>query len=100
MMLSRLARVQTFANTASHLKSRAFRRGVGIVFIGYPWSISQEKPGKGNTNMWGQRRLMNRVATTFENADIAAFAVSEDGTSRVCTYHNEEVQRKPRGLVR
>jgi hypothetical protein len=28
-----------------------------------------------------------------------AFAVSEDGTSKVCAYHNVEVWRKPRGLV-
>jgi putative transposase len=43
---------------------------------------------------------MLRLATTLENAGIAAFAVSEDGTSRECAYHSVEVQRKPRGLVR
>jgi putative transposase len=69
------------------------------VFIGYPWDISQEKPGKGNTNMWSQRKLMLRLATTLENAGIPVFAVSEDGTSRKCAYHKVEVQRKPRGLV-
>jgi transposase len=42
---------------------------------------------------------MLRLATTLENAGIAAFAVSEDGTSRECAYHRVEVQRKPRGLV-
>ncbi|MCC6003372.1 MAG: transposase [Thermofilum sp.] len=92
-------RDQAFANTASHLKRFACVRNVGIVFIGYPWYISQEKPGKGNTNMWGQRKLLLRLATTLENAGIPAFAVSEDGTSRKCAYHNVEVQRKPRGLV-
>ena len=93
-------RDQTFANTASHLKRFARERNVGIVFIGYPWYISQEKPGKGNTNMWGQRRLMLRLATTLESAGIPAFAVSEDNTSRKCAYHKVEVQRGPRGLVR
>jgi putative transposase len=92
-------RDQTFANTASHVRGEAVKRNIGIVFIGYPWGISQEKPGKGNTNMWGQRRLMLRLATTLENAGIPAFAVSEDGTSRRCAYHNVEAQRKPRGLV-
>ena len=95
----RRRRDQTFANTASHLENEAVRRDVGVVFIGYPWNISQDKPGKGNTNMWGQRRLMLRLATTLENAGIPAFAVSEDGTSRECAYHKVEVQRKPRGLV-
>ena len=92
-------RNQTFANTASHLKSEALKRDIGIVFIGYPWDISQEKPGKGNMNMWSQRRLMLRLATTLENAGIPVFAVSEDGTSKECAYHGCEVLRKPRGLV-
>jgi putative transposase len=92
-------RDQAFANTAAHLKSEAVKRNVGIVFIGYPWGISQEKPGKGNTNMWSQRKLMMRLATTLENAGIPAFAVSEDGTSRRCAYHGCGVKRNPRGLV-
>jgi len=92
-------RDQAHTNVAAHLKSEALRRDIGIVLIGYPWGISQEKPGKGNTNMWGQRRQLQRLAITFENAGIPVFAVSEDGTSRECAYHNVEVQRKPRGLV-
>jgi putative transposase len=92
-------RDQTFANTASHVRGEAVRRNVGIVFIGYPWYISHEKPGKGNTNMWGQLQLMLRLATTLENAGIPAFAVSEDGTSKICAYHRVEARRGPRGLV-
>ncbi|MCC6003383.1 MAG: transposase, partial [Thermofilum sp.] len=92
-------RDQAFANTAAHLRREALKRNVGIVFIGYPWGISQEKPGKGNVNMWGQRKLLLRLATTFENAGIPAFAVSEDSTSKTCAYHKVEVQRGPRGLV-
>ncbi|MCC6004361.1 MAG: transposase [Thermofilum sp.] len=95
----RRRRDQTFDNVASHVRGEAVKRNIGIVFIGYPWYISQEKPGKGNVNMWGQRKLMLRLATTFENAGIPAFAVSEDGTSRKCAYHGCEVLRKPRGLV-
>jgi putative transposase len=92
-------RDQTFANTAAHLKNEALRRDIGIVFIGYPWNISQDKPGKGNTNAWSQRKQLMRLATTLENAGIAVFAVSEDGTSRECAYHGCEVVRSPRGLV-
>jgi putative transposase len=43
---------------------------------------------------------MLRLATTLENHGIAAFAVSEDGTSRTCAWHGCEVKRSPRGLVR
>ena len=95
----RRRRDQTFANTAAHVKRFACKRNVGIVFIGYPWGISQEKPGKGNTNMWGQRKLLLRLATTLENAGIPVFAVSEDGTSKECAYHGCGVERKPRGLI-
>jgi putative transposase len=95
----RRRRDQTFANVAAHLKNEAVKRNVGIVFIGYPWGISHEKPGKVNTNMWSQRKLLLRLATTLENAGIAAFAVSEDNTSRKCAYHKVEVRREPRGLV-
>ncbi|MCC6003615.1 MAG: transposase [Thermofilum sp.] len=92
-------RDQAHANAAAHLRSEAVKRNVGVVFIGYPWYISQDKPGRGNVNMWSQRKLMLRLATTLENAGIPAFAVSEDGTSRRCAYHKVEVLRKPRGLV-
>ena len=92
-------RDQAFANAASHAGNEAVERDVGIVFIGYPWYISHEKPGKGNTNMWGQLRLMLRLATTLENKGVAAFAVSEDGTSKTCAYHKVEARRSPRGLV-
>jgi len=91
----RRRRDQAFANAASHVGDEAVKRDVGIVFIGYPWYISQEKPGKGNTNMWGQRRLLLRLATTLENAGIPAFAVSEDGTSRSALTTRLEVQRRP-----
>jgi putative transposase len=96
----RRRRDQVFANTAAHLARFAREHGIGAVFIGYPWNISQEKPGKGNTNMWSQRKLRDRLATTLENAGIAAFAVREDGTSKTCAWHGCEVVRKPRGLVR
>ena len=92
-------RDQAHANAAAHLRSEAVKRNVGVVFIGYPWYISQDKPGRGNVNMWSQRKLMLRLATTLENAGIPAFAVSEDGTSRECALHNVEVLRKPRGLI-
>jgi putative transposase len=92
-------RDQVFANTAAHLARFARERSVGVVFIGHPWGIAQDKPGKGNTNMWGYRRLMLRHATTLENHGIAAFAVREDGTSKTCAWHGCEIQRGPRGLV-
>jgi transposase len=77
----------------------ALKRDVGAVFIGFPWNIARDRPGKGNVSMWGQRKLLLRLATTLENAGIAAFAVSEDYTSKECALHNVELLRRPRGLV-
>jgi len=92
-------RDQVFANTAAHLARFAREHSIGAVFIGYPWNISQEKGNKGNTNMWGYRKLAMRLSITLENHGIAAFAVREDGTSRTCAWHGVEVERSPRGLV-
>ncbi len=96
----RRRRDHIFANLAAHLARMLRARGVGVVFVGYPRNIAQEKPGKGNTNLWSYRRLLTRLAVTLENHGIAAFAVPEDGTSRLCARHGCEVTRRPRGLVK
>ena len=45
--------------------------------LGYPRGISRNKPGRGNNSMCSQRKLIPRLATTLENAGIAAFAVCD-----------------------
>jgi putative transposase len=95
----RKRRNQIFANIASHLARFAREHSIGAVFIGYPWNISQEKPGKGNINMWAYRRLVLRLATTLENIGIHAFLINEDNTSRKCAYHHIDAVRNPRGLI-
>jgi len=72
---------------------------VGVVFVGYPKGIAQERVGKGGTSMWGYRRLLTRLLVTLENHGIAAFAVAENGASSTCTRHSCEETRKPRGLI-
>jgi len=93
-------REQTFANLAAHMARELENRGVSVVFIGYPRNIAQEKPGKGNTNTWSYKELITRMSVTLENHGIAAFAVPENGTSKVCARHGCEMMRKPRGLVK
>jgi putative transposase len=92
-------RDQVFANSAAHLARMCLELGVSAVFIGGLHGIAQDKPGKGNSNMWSYRKLKLRLATTLENHGIAAFEIPEDGTSRTCARHGCEVVRKPRGLV-
>jgi putative transposase len=91
--------VVCLANSAAHLARMCLELGVSAVFIGGLRGLAQDKPGKGNSNMWSYRKLKLRLATTFENHGIAAFEIPEDNTSKTCARHGCEVVRKPRGLV-
>jgi putative transposase len=95
----RRRRDQVFANSAAHLARMCLELGVSAVFIGGLRGLAQDKPGKGNSNMWSYRKQKMRLATTLENYGIAAFEIPEDGTSKTCARHGCEVIRKPRGLV-
>jgi putative transposase len=92
-------RDQLFANAAADLASRARELRVDTVFIGGLRGLANNKPGKGNSNMWSYRKLKLRLATTLENYGIAAFEIPEVNTSKTCARHGCEVQRGPRGLV-
>ena len=96
----RRRRDQLFANAAAHLIRVCLELGVAVLLLGYPRGIAQDKPGKGNTNLWSYRGLAQRIAVTAENRGIPVFEVPEDGTSKVCARHGCEVERGPRGLVR
>jgi putative transposase len=96
----RKRREQIFANAAAHLIRMCEELNVGVLLLGYPRGIAQDKPGKGNMNVWSYKRLERRIAVTAENRGIPAFEVPEDGTSKKCARHGCEVVRGPRGLVR
>ena len=96
----RRRREQVFANSAAHLIRVCEELGVAVLLLGYPRGVAQDKPGKGNTNMWSYRKLERRIAVTAENHGIPVFKVPEDNTSKECARHGCEVQRGPRGLVR
>jgi putative transposase len=92
-------REQIFANAAAHLIKMCEELGVAALLLGYPRGIAQDKPGKGNTNVWSYRRLERRIAVAAENRGLPVFKVPEDNTSKKCARHGCEVVRKPRGLV-
>jgi putative transposase len=92
-------RDQVFANAAAHLVRVCEGLGVAVLLLGYPRGVAQDKPGKGNSNLWSYRRLERRIAVAAENRGTPAFEVPEDGTSKKCARHWCEVVRKPRGLV-
>jgi putative transposase len=96
----RRRRAHLFADSAAHLVKMCEELGVAVLLLGYPRGVAQDKPGKGNTNVWSYRRLERRIAVTAENRGIPAFKIPEDNTSKVCARHGCEVERGPRGLVR
>jgi putative transposase len=96
----RRRRDQLFANSAAHLVRLCEELGVAVLLLGYPRGVAQDKPGKGDSNMWSYRGLAQRIAVTAENRGIPVFKVPEDGTPKKCARHRCEVVRKPRGLVR
>jgi len=53
----RRRRDQLFANAAAHLVRVCLELGVAALLLGYPRGVAQDKPGKGNSNMWSYRRL-------------------------------------------
>ena len=93
-------RDQVFANSAAHLVKMCEELGVAVLLLGYPRGVAQDKPGKGNTNMWSYRRFKQRLVVTAENHGIPVFEISENNTSKTCARHGCEVERGPRGLVR
>jgi putative transposase len=89
---------QIFASAAAHLIRLCLELGVAVLLLGYPRGIAQDKPGKGNTNVWSYRKLEQRIAVTAENHGIPVFEIPEDSTSKVCARHGCEVVRGPRGV--
>jgi putative transposase len=96
----RKRREQIFANSAAHLIGVCGELGVAVLLLGCPRGIAQDKPGKGNSNLWSYRQLEQRIAVAAENRGIPAFEIPEDNTSKKCARHGCEVERGPRGLVR
>jgi len=84
-------REQMFANMAAHIIKMCLELHISTLLIGDLCGLAHDKPCKGNTNMWGYRKLIARMSVSLENYGIAAFAVPEYGTLKVCARHGCEV---------
>ena len=88
-----------YRNFASHLMKKLRDLGVSTVYLGYPFSIAQDKGNKFTSNLWSYRELMNVIELKAQEYGMKAFEVVEYNTSKYCAYHDVEVKRSPRGVV-
>jgi len=88
-----------YRNFASHLLKTLHERGVSTIYLGYPLNIAQDKGNKFTVNLWSYRELMNIIELKAQEYGIRVFEVIEYNTSRICAYHDVEVERGPRGVV-
>jgi len=96
----RRRRQQVFTNLAAHIAKKLEEYDVAVAFVGIPKNIARNLPGTRNTNLWGYRQLIKRLAVTLENHHIALFAVDEHGSSKTCPFCGAPGERITRGLLR
>jgi len=88
-----------YRNLASKLLKRLHDQGVSIIYLGYPYNITQEKGNKFTVNLWSYREFMNIIELKAQEYGMKVYEVVEYNTSKYCAYHNVEVRRNPRGVV-
>ncbi|QKQ99885.1 transposase [Metallosphaera tengchongensis] len=84
---------------SSHLSKTLWQLGVSTVYLGYPYSISQDKGNKFTSNIWSYRKLVEAITDKLHEYGIKAYLTVEYNTSRLCALHGVVVERKPRGVV-
>ena len=88
-----------YRNLASGLVKKLHELGVSIIYIGYPYNISQDKGNKYTVNVWSYRKLIQAIELKAQEYGMKVYEAVEHNTSRLCAYHNVEVKRQPRGVV-
>jgi len=74
--------------------------GIGEVFVGYPYLVSQDDGNEYNTNVWWFNKIINWLNDVLEEYGIKLHVVNEYGTSKQCSIcnTNHENGRIKRGL--
>ncbi|MGC9208688.1 MAG: zinc ribbon domain-containing protein, partial [Nitrososphaeria archaeon] len=89
-----------YRTLASHLIRKLWSLGVSEIYLGYPYEIAQEKGNRLTENLWSYRELMDAIELEAQEYGIKVYEVIEHSTSRLCAYHDVEVIRSPRGVIR
>ena len=88
-----------YRTLASHMIKTLHDQGVSTIYLGYPYSIAQDKGNKFTVNLWSYRKLMNAIELKAQEYGMKVYEVVEYNTSKYCAYHEVEVSRNPRGVV-
>jgi len=94
-------RLRHYYRTAIRFLAKAlWRMGIGEVFVGYPYLVSQDDGNEYNTNVWWFSKVINWLNDVLQEYGIKLHVVNEYGTSRQCSICDmkHENGRVKRGL--
>ncbi|MFP3316595.1 MAG: transposase, partial [Caldivirga sp.] len=94
-------RLRHYYRTAVRFLVRTMHEmGIGEVFVGYPYMLSQNNSNEYNTNVWWFNKIINWLNDVLEEYGIKLHVVNEYGTSRQCSICSmkHENGRVKRGL--
>jgi len=60
-------------------------KGVKMVYLGYPYMISQDNGNEYNTNIWWFRKIVGWLYEVLQEYGVELYIVLEYGTSRECS---------------
>jgi len=94
-------RLRHYYRTAIRFLARTLHEmGIGEVFVGYPYLVSQGNGNEYNTNVWWFAKIIKWLGEVLQEYGIKLHVVNEYGTSRQCSIcnANHENGRVKRGL--
>ena len=94
-------RLRHYYRTAIRFLARTLHEmGIGEVFVGYPYMLSQNDGNEYNTNIWWFSKVINWLKDVLEEYGIKLSIVNEYGTSKQCSICSmkHENGRVKRGL--
>jgi putative transposase len=94
-------RLRHYYRTAIRFLAKTLHEmGIGEVFVGYPYMVSQDDGNEYNANIWWFNKIINWLNDVLEEYGIKLSIVNEYGTSKQCSICSmkHENGRVKRGL--
>jgi putative transposase len=82
----RRERLRHYYRTAVRFLAKTLHgMGIGEVFVGYPYMLSQDDGNEYNTNVWWFNKVIRWLGEVLQEYGIKLHVVNEYGTSRQCS---------------